>query len=476
MISGENKAVDLFLNDDVGILGGHKGEMGIIKVGEKSAEGTFFFTATSHETNKAIEVTDGFFESYLNKVSIMKSLFFLLTFCQTATGLGQAKLIINGGIINITNGSSLVIDNPDNTAILRNNSGYIQSEGMNNQVVWTIGIGNGNSYLVPFGNAADYLPLYFNAASGSGVSGQFIFTTYPTPTWKNSDDLPPGVSNVNNGNSDNSANVIDRFWQLKPQGYTTAPSLTNLIFTYSDNEYAPPNTIKETSLIVQRWNTVLKRWDDYFPASAINTTANTITVSSIPGDQLFDWWTMVSSSSALPVSLVYFKAAVQTKKVITNWQTSSEQNSDHFEVWRSKDAQSFNSVGKLTAAGNSNVPLNYTFYDLSPYSGISYYRLKSVDRNATFKWSSIVSVNMDAATTISIFPNPAKNFIILSSSSDVVKNKPLAKMYDGKGSLLQSFFITSTSQQINTGNLPNGTYHIVMGNNNQIQTLSFIKK
>lgn len=57
----ERSAVDLFLNDEIGIWGGHKGQMEITKVDEHSAEGKFYFTATSFQTTKSFEVTDGFF-------------------------------------------------------------------------------------------------------------------------------------------------------------------------------------------------------------------------------------------------------------------------------------------------------------------------------------------------------------------------------------------------------------------------------
>ena len=60
-VFGENHAVDLFTNDDVGIWGGRKGEMEITKVDGKSAEGKFYFTATASGTDKTMEVTDGFF-------------------------------------------------------------------------------------------------------------------------------------------------------------------------------------------------------------------------------------------------------------------------------------------------------------------------------------------------------------------------------------------------------------------------------
>jgi hypothetical protein len=399
----------------------------------------------------------------------------ILTFC-SVNGKGQASLVINGGIINITNGGKLVIDNPVNTAIIQTGSGYIKSEGASNEIVWSIGSGNGNTYIIPFGNGADYLPVSFQASSGSGATGKFFFSTYATPTWKNSDYLPPGVPNINSNGVDNSANVIDRFWEIKPQGYSANPTLDNLIFTYSDNEYAPPNTISEATLIAQRWNSGSQIWGDYFPASAINTISNTITVSSIPGTQLFDWWTMVSSSSPLPVNVTYFGASVSNKTVITRWQTASEQNSSHFEVWRSRNGILFDSVGRREAVGSSGVVQQYSFIDISPYLHDSYYRLKIVDRDGRYQWSSTARVTIEDATGIYLYPNPAADNITISSNTAFVNSNPKAKLYDAKGQLIEVFQITATQQKYNTSRLAAGNYHILIVSPNQTQTLSFIKK
>jgi hypothetical protein len=57
----KNSAVDLMLNDDVGIWGGHSGEMEITKVDDKSAEGKFYFTADGLQSDKKMEVTNGVF-------------------------------------------------------------------------------------------------------------------------------------------------------------------------------------------------------------------------------------------------------------------------------------------------------------------------------------------------------------------------------------------------------------------------------
>lgn len=57
----KNSAVDMMLNDDVGIWGGHIGEMEITKVDAISAEGKFYFTAQGLQTDKKMEVTNGVF-------------------------------------------------------------------------------------------------------------------------------------------------------------------------------------------------------------------------------------------------------------------------------------------------------------------------------------------------------------------------------------------------------------------------------
>ncbi len=65
-IFGEDNAVDLATNDEIGMWGGRKGEMEITKVNDDWVEGNFHFTASTSGTNKTVEVTDGFFRIKLN--------------------------------------------------------------------------------------------------------------------------------------------------------------------------------------------------------------------------------------------------------------------------------------------------------------------------------------------------------------------------------------------------------------------------
>jgi hypothetical protein len=122
---------------------------------------------------------------------VMLTLVFALIVRHTTA---QSKLVINGGVITITKGAALIIDNPNNTAITNIGEGYIQSEGASNNVVRAFGPGNGNTYKVPLRNRVNNFPLQFNAASGTGVNSQIVFRTYSTSNWKSSDYLPPGVT------------------------------------------------------------------------------------------------------------------------------------------------------------------------------------------------------------------------------------------------------------------------------------------
>ncbi|HWK07750.1 MAG TPA: T9SS type A sorting domain-containing protein [Puia sp.] len=387
----------------------------------------------------------------------------------------QASLVINGAAVTLTNNASLVVGNPASTAIRRLGTGYIQSEGAGNQVVWAIGAGDGKTYTVPFGNATGYWPVQFTAASGMGSAGTMVLSTFPTPGAGNSDDLPPGVTNMTITGGDNSTITIDRFWQLKPRGYTVNPSLTNLLFTFPDAEIAPPNTISKANLKTYRWNDPPQSWNDYIPASIVDTADNTVTVPVIAGNQLHDWWTLADVGTALPVTLIHFAARETGGQVLATWETAIEQNSDRFEIWRSKDGQQFEYVGQVAAAGNSSVQKNYSFTDKQPYPGVSFYRLKNIDLDQHFTWSAIANVKIDETNGIVLYPSPALSYIGIQSNAEIINSYPMAGLYDSQGKRLRTFRLTAIIQQLDISSLAPGVYQLNISYDSRLKILRFIK-
>lgn len=57
----DDKAADLFTNDDIGMWGGRSGEIVITKIDDKGVEGTFSFTGSTSRSEKTVAVTEGRF-------------------------------------------------------------------------------------------------------------------------------------------------------------------------------------------------------------------------------------------------------------------------------------------------------------------------------------------------------------------------------------------------------------------------------
>ncbi len=116
----------------------------------------------------------------------------------------------------------------------------------------------------------------------------------------------------------------------------------------------------------------------------------------------------------LPVTLAYFKVKPEAGKVIVEWATAAEENNDFFTVERSTDGKSFQVVGSVRGAGNSKSKLTYSFTDVSPLAGKSYYRLKQTDYDGKFEYfklemveSKSVQNNSVAGLTVQkVGPNP----------------------------------------------------------------------
>jgi hypothetical protein len=126
------------------------------------------------------------------------------------------------------------------------------------------------------------------------------------------------------------------------------------------------------------------------------------------GASFTSYFTKATIQSALPVTLISFKAAVEEEAVRLAWSTIEEQQSAMFEVERSINAQQWKKIGEVPAAKTSNEVLHYELLDSMPAEGVNYYRLKMIDYDQSFTYSDIVSVvSARLPVELSVYPNPA---------------------------------------------------------------------
>ncbi len=119
--------------------------------------------------------------------------------------------------------------------------------------------------------------------------------------------------------------------------------------------------------------------------------------------------------TSLPVGLTSFEAsAISNERVLLTWETSSETNSDYFNIERSIDGESgWELIATVDAAGNSAEALDYQTYDNDPYNGTSYYRLHQYDLNGMLAVTDLEAVYLDfgGESGLILFPNPSKSLV-----------------------------------------------------------------
>ena len=142
----------------------------------------------------------------------------------------------------------------------------------------------------------------------------------------------------------------------------------------------------------------------------------------------------------VPVELLSFDARNNGRKVILDWTTASEINSNNFEVERAGIFNSniglFSTINTIKAAGQSNVSTSYNTIDESVNYGDKYaYRIKMNDVDGSYSYSDtkIVSIeHADGITIGSINPNPASNISRIDYSLDLPSHVSIS-VYDLSG-------------------------------------------
>ncbi|MCE7044537.1 T9SS type A sorting domain-containing protein [Dyadobacter sp. CY312] len=166
-----------------------------------------------------------------------------------------------------------------------------------------------------------------------------------------------------------------------------------------------------------------------------------------------------TEDSALPVTLANFNVSRNEDKVVLNWATTSEKNSKSFSIERSADAKSWNTLGQVASTGESASLNTYKFDDLSPLSGINYYRLKMIDQDDTYAYSSIRSIRMDGVAGVVLYPNPVSSRLFFKDVKAETVNRVL--VYDNSGRLHVELSKIPV-EGVNISSLSSGIYIVVL--------------
>ncbi|MBM3915409.1 MAG: T9SS type A sorting domain-containing protein [Sphingomonadales bacterium] len=205
-----------------------------------------------------------------------------------------------------------------------------------------------------------------------------------------------------------------------------APSITSLTRTSSTQAtigFTAPSDIGSSAITNYEYSiNDGSSWVTRSPAS----TSNPLTITGLSGGQSYQVRIRAINTagsgcassglnSILPVTWLSFTGKKVAQDVELNWSTSSEQNTQDFQVQHSINAQQWTAVGTLPAAGNSNTVRNYQYLHQGPFkiSTQHYYRILQRDLDGKFSYSKVIRIEYpEAASDLVLYPN---------STSDVLR-------------------------------------------------------
>lgn len=283
------------------------------------------------------------------------------------------------------------------------------------------------------------------------------------------------------------------------------------IYTNTIDAVAPQSKLEEVSVV--SGNTVFMRWNgqddlggsgiDFYSIYITNDNINysllvakterTDTTMALPPNGSYCLFVIATDragnqqpinlndivctavGSPLPVNWLYFTGLNRDVNNHLNWATSSEKNSKEFIVERSFTGSNYLKIGTVASVGNSSGRKEYEFTDRNIDklgSSVMYYRLKQVDKDEKFSYSSVVKLtyrNMGNRPNI-VYPNPASRHITIAiGDKKLIKTE--ARITDLNGRVVQSVIIKSEVQTIPLENLASGIYFIVLKNGETMKIL-----
>ena len=172
----------------------------------------------------------------------------------------------------------------------------------------------------------------------------------------------------------------------------------------------------------------------------------------------------------LPVELTSFSASTHGKSVELTWATATETNNAGFSVERKAIGADWQTVTFIKGQGTSNKPASYSYTD-NVAAGRYTYRLKQVDQNGAFKYTSSVEAIVESAPAafglMQNYPNPF-NPTTMIRFSVATPQKVTLKIYNTAGQEVTTLFEGTANAgamyevPFNASSLASGMYFSVL--------------
>lgn len=187
-----------------------------------------------------------------------------------------------------------------------------------------------------------------------------------------------------------------------------------------------------------------------------------------------DFRTTGSAAQApLPVTFTNITAKKAGTGVQVFWNVAGEKDVLRYEIERSFNGRDFTKIGEVGSTGSSG----YMFADNQPVNGVSFYRVRNVDLDGKFTYTSIARLNLSKTIMLKAFPQPAQNTLTVEHGS--VNGKGLLTLNTADGRTVYQTDIRSDVNQtvINLSSYKPGMYIVRFDNGSgEVETVKVVKQ
>ncbi len=170
-----------------------------------------------------------------------------------------------------------------------------------------------------------------------------------------------------------------------------------------------------------------------------------------------------SGGGTLEINLSEFIVTKNNCTANLNWKTSSEINSDRFEIEVSTSNNPvYTTVSTILASGTSSTTKSYQFSYPMQTGLVYYFRLKMIDNNGSFVYSTIQSASCSkGGGSIVIGPNPTTSYFTVRGMQN---GRNLVQVYASNGQLVKGQEINQNQGDVNISHLAPGMYMVKVTN------------
>lgn len=354
--------------------------------------------------------------------------------------------------ISFTPGASTVVINPNSAITAWKNPAILPANGLTNSLGTITAINptttttiapNSTVVIIPEGGA-------LTNPYDLQLTGQVLVLFYDTTKT-----VGTSTSWTGTGNFANFGSAGVRFFRLTTNtgGSCSATQATS---------YTPANLIRQNGTVGNQAG-ARTNWDDAADAT-VTPSDNNGTVHYVNKG---------CTAIALPIKLVYFNGSVMDGHISLYWEIGSGSNAISFRVERSRNGDTYKTIGNVAAQAGDNT-WQYSFTDDLPGAGNNFYRLVMEDADHQLSYSNVVVLDPATTNRIRIYPNPVKDRVTINIGN--TSNDMISLINSNGQIMLTRSFSGDSTITLDLSGYATGMYLLRIVNGEQISSYKLYKQ